>query len=703
MTIPVFRDQKIVGVVGVANKATDYDDTDVRQLTLMMDSVWKIVERQQAEETAKAENAKLSAMISGMDEGIVFANADNVVVEINEYLCRFTGRTREEIIGRRIEDLHHGPVLEKVLAQIDRFRTTPDAPPLVLQRPLGHAEVILRMQPIYRDGQYDGVLLNVVDVTELVRARQQAEDASRAKSFFLANMSHEIRTPMTAIMGYTDLLADDGLTPNERDGYLSVIHRNGHHLLSLINDMLDLSKIEAGKMSIELARCNLPSVVADVASIMRVRADERAITLAVEYLGPVPTTILTDADRLRQALVNLVGNAIKFTETGGVRIVVSLLKEGLDGQPVVQMQVIDTGIGIAPETVQKLFEPFEQADVTTSRRYGGTGLGLAITRRIATLLGGTVSVETQLGKGSTFTLVVPTGPLDGVPMVEDPAEAMQRYHDPQPDRTVIQRQALDRVRVLLVEDGMDNQRLISTVLRKAGATVDIAENGHIAVRRAENGCYDVVLMDMQMPVMDGFEATRILRGKGVSAPILALTAHAMATDRQRCLDAGCDEHLTKPIDRVAMIEAIRRHVDTAVAKRVNEDLLAPAASGAGQPISPVSPTGAEDMIFSSFAQDNDLVNLVEAFIAGLPQQMRVMRNQLAAGLFEELRRAAHQLKGAGGGYGYPTLTDAAASLENAARADDAGMATAALAELSRRCDAAIRGHIHGTMFRGDVR
>ncbi len=406
--------------------------------------------------------------------------------------------------------------------------------------------------------------------SELTQAKKQAEMATVAKSEFLANMSHEIRTPMTAILGYADMVREsidcchecprwaECAVRSENDQNLGIICRNGEHLLGLINNILDLSKIEAGGMLVEAAPCSPTDVVADVASIMRVRADERRVELAVEFGGQLPETIQTDEGRLRQALVNLVGNAVKFTEQGAVRIVTNFLPAWHDSQPALTIQVIDTGIGISQEKIPSLFQPFVQADTSTARRYGGTGLGLAITHRIVELLGGELNVESALGKGSTFTLTVPTGSLEHVRMLRDPAEAVEgrRTHA----RNTSAQVDLTGVRVLLAEDGPDNQRLIVALLRKAGAEVETAENGRIAVEKATAAGvarFDVILMDMQMPEMDGYEATGVLRGKGLTCPIIALTAHAMSSDREKCLAAGCDDYLTKPIDRGRLTRTVK--------------------------------------------------------------------------------------------------------------------------------------------------
>ncbi|MCX7424874.1 MAG: CHASE domain-containing protein [Planctomycetia bacterium] len=454
----------------------------------------------EAKQTMERENAKLSAMISGMEEGIVFADADHVIVEINDYFCRFVGRSREEILGKRIEDIHQGDVLSRILPVIDRFRKQVDSSPFVLQRALGGAEVILRVQPVYRNGAYDGVLLNVIDVSELVKARQAAEAANVAKSQFLASMSHEIRTPMTAILGYAELLMDPALSTSSRNNYATTICRSGEHLLGLINDILDLSKIEAGKMSLDVGRCSLVPLLADVASIVRPRAQEHGVSFLLEYPGEIPETILTDSARLRQAIINLAGNAVKFTQRGSVRVVASFLADWRGDQPAIRIDVIDTGIGIRDEVIPHLFQPFHQGDASTSKKFGGTGLGLAISRHIAHLLGGELTVASVWGEGSTFTLIVPTGSLEGVPVLEHPVEAegdtgVQVWQTAAED--------LKGVRVLLAEDGYDNQRLIKTILVRAGAEVQTADNGRVAVEKAKAEPFDVILMDVNMPEMDG--------------------------------------------------------------------------------------------------------------------------------------------------------------------------------------------------------
>ncbi len=399
--------------------------------------------------------------------------------------------------------------------------------------------------------------------SELEAALQRAEAASRAKSDFLANMSHEIRTPMTAILGYADLLGESQQSEEERGASIATIRRSGEHLMAILNDILDLSKIEAGRFSVKRERCNVLQVVADVVSLLRPRASALGLTLSVEFPDPIPRFILSDAQRLRQILMNLVGNSIKFTERGGVTLRFAVIK-GADGAPMLRAQIMDTGIGIAPEQLAKLFRPFTQADETSTRRHGGTGLGLVISRRLAELLGGDITAESAPGAGSTFTVTVATGPIEEADLVYQPSEALVSVEQAAQDAPVAVVHLTGRV--LLVEDGPDNQRLIGHHLRKAGGTVTVMENGLKGMEealRAERAGepYDVVLMDMQMPVMDGYTAATTLRNNGYGRPIIALTAHAMSGDAEKCLAAGCDAYATKPIDRVMLLTVCSEWVE----------------------------------------------------------------------------------------------------------------------------------------------
>ncbi len=399
---------------------------------------------------------------------------------------------------------------------------------------------------------------------------EQAGQASIAKSEFLANMSHEIRTPMTAILGFAGAALDGcpgqcNFGAGEHREHLRTIVRNGEYLLNLINGILDLSKVEAGKLEVERISCSPSLMVAEVESLVRVRGTAKGLELRTAFEGPIPEAIPSDPTRLRQILINMVGNAVKFTETGHVSLITRLGKLP-DGESALEFDVVDTGLGMTDEQAARLFQPFSQADTSTTRKFGGTGLGLAVSKRLAEALGGDIRlVKTAPGMGSVFRLIIPAGLLDGVRMLDRTERTRQLGPEKQPATT--RRTTLPDCRVLLAEDGVDNQRLIGHLLKKAGAQVTIFENGRLAaeaalaVRDAGNP-FDAVLMDMQMPVMDGYEATALLRRQGYTGPIIALTAHAMGDDRQKCLDAGCDDYLSKPMTSEELFGIIARHVKT---------------------------------------------------------------------------------------------------------------------------------------------
>lgn len=382
----------------------------------------------------------------------------------------------------------------------------------------------------------------------LETAKATAEAAADAKSNFLANMSHEIRTPMISILGYTDLLADPTVDKAAHDEYLNTVQVNGRHLLSILDDILDITRIESGNVSIKASDCSLKNIVNDVYEMVKLRANEKALSVSIEHSPETPETICSDETRIRQILLNLASNAVKFTEKGSIEISTHLEKSPGAEQANLQVRVKDTGIGIVLSDQATLFDSFTQADTSSTREYGGTGLGLSISRRLAMMLGGDIQVESTHGEGSAFTFTLPIAAPSNAPVKSSAPEQAKGS-------------ALNG-RILLAEDFIPTQRLIAALLRKAGATVDVANNGKEAVEFTNEATdnsqpYDLIIMDMQMPVLDGFRAAERIRTMGHAGPIIALTAHASKEDREKCLRAGCTEYAAKPIDRRRLIKMCR--------------------------------------------------------------------------------------------------------------------------------------------------
>jgi PAS domain S-box-containing protein len=513
-----------------------------------------ITQQRLAEERIEQESAKLSAMISGMEEGVVFADADDVIIEVNPYFLNFVNKSKEDIVGKTLWDVHKPDIARRIKKLITGFKKTPDSPAETMQRTINSRVVELRIQPIYRLGQYSGVLLNVIDITALVKAKEKATAASEAKSGFLANMSHEIRTPMNAIIGFSDILASENLNDDQRK-YIEAIQNSGHVLMQLINDILDLSKIEAKKLKVELVECPLGEVVESVDSLLRPNALKKNLQFQVLQCDSLPAKIQTDPVRLKQCLINLANNAIKFTEEGHVYVNVSL-EYKKDGKPYVRFDVEDTGIGIDSEKQRHIFEPFVQAEPGTTRKFGGTGLGLAITRQLATLLGGELSLTSTPEKGSVFTLTIPVGiEFKGQPAFDKYESVLLiEEQDDEPDFPRF------LAKVLIAEDNTANQMLLKILLEKSGCTVVIVSDGATAVKKAKSEQFDLIIMDMHMPNMNGYDATRNLRKNGIKIPVIACTAYAMAGDEQKCIDAGCDDYISKPINVNKLFQILNKYL-----------------------------------------------------------------------------------------------------------------------------------------------
>ena len=421
---------------------------------------------------------------------------------------------------------------------------------------------------------------------DLQRAREKAEAAATSMSLFLANMSHEIRTPMTAILGFAEVLSEEQANPADQSFAVGAIRRSSEDLLTIINDILDLSKIEAGGMGVEIVSCAPLSTIQDAVALMQAQALAGGLELFMELKAPVPEMIETDPTRLSQILINLIGNAIKFTEHGGIKVVVDLTKEKLepridqdssDAPPAdirLRIQVMDTGIGINDAQRNRLFQRFTQADPSTTRRFGGTGLGLTISRHFSRMLGGNITSTSEVGLGSVFTVEIGignAGPHEMVSILPPYPHEKVNLKLKNGAASNNPKQSKKEITVLVAEDGEDNQRLIVHHLSRAGMKVIVANNGLEAVDLAvaaqkQSSAPDVILMDMQMPIMDGYEATLKLRELGWRGAIVAITAHAMTGDRERCTQAGCDDYLTKPINSKALIQTVQKFAQIAADK-----------------------------------------------------------------------------------------------------------------------------------------
>jgi PAS domain S-box-containing protein len=513
--------------------------------------------------------------LNNLTEGLLILDTRGRIVLANQAFEQIVGRKDDRLLGKKAEKLFKWTMDDR-RTEIVNYPWTESAETgqhitdriLILHLPANNRqesrEVIFKVNcspVIAESANGTGVLVSFENVTELEMSKQAAQSANQAKSDFLANMSHEIRTPMNAILGFTDWL-QRGLA-NDKDEeleYLSTIHASGKHLMELINDILDLSKIEAGKMEIEKLRCSPFKIIHDVTSILRVRAEDKGIELLVEYESDLPTTIETDDVRLRQVVTNLVGNAIKFTSEGHVTVSSKLIRQ--TGRPALEIRISDSGIGMTPEQIQKIFNPFEQADTSVTRKFGGTGLGLAISKRIVNALGGDIVVTSEPGKGSVFAFTIEIGGIDNETMINYATFKASMFEQ----RRVAKSSAnikLPPSKILVVDDGSANRRLITLVLERAGCVIEQAENGQIGVDKALAGNFDLVLMDMQMPVMDGYQATRLLRERGFNEPILALTANAMTGDQEKCYAAGCVGFIAKPVDIDQLIETLEGYLGKA--------------------------------------------------------------------------------------------------------------------------------------------
>ena len=559
LSIPVTRHERIVAVVGVGNKGLPYTEDDIVQLRLFIDGLWNIAERQRAEERIRVSEDKYRTLVETTNDGIWELDTEIRFTYLSPSFRDLTGYAPEELLGQ--SPLVFVPKYDAERAA-EKFCSL-----MAVRQPFtGLRHEIIRSNgtlctvevngvPVYSaDGAFQGLRGITRDISERIRyeqelelAREAADVANRAKSEFLANMSHEIRTPMAAIIGLSDLTLGTELAPVQRD-YLEKITTSAHSLLGIINDILDLSKVEAGKLSLEPVDFPLALSLAKVADIISGQVQAKGLEYRVTLASDLPLYLHGDPLRLEQVLLNLLANAVKFTPEGRIGLAIAVVETTAE-KLLLEFRVSDTGIGLSPKQCETIFEPFSQAESSTTRRYGGSGLGLSICQRLVTLMGGCVMVKSEPERGSVFSFTIGFQPASA-----------GKEQAPAPEKNDLQ--VIKGARVLLVEDHPINQQIARAQLIRAGLLVTVASNGLEAVKLTLPGVkpFDLVLMDIQMPEMDGYDATRLIRQQWSSEelPIIAMTAYALAEERQKCLDVGMNDHLAKPIDTAELHAALCR-------------------------------------------------------------------------------------------------------------------------------------------------
>lgn len=673
-------------------------------------------ERTTALNQVREETRQLALVAASTDNAVIITDRAGRITWVNRSFTRISGYSMDQVLGKKPGSFLQGPDTDP--QTVARIRRAIAARESITDEILNYSVtgepywMAIEIQPIHDDeDRLTHFIAIQSDITaekalkhELAQAKENAESANKAKSQFIANMSHEIRTPLTGIIGFADLLAnkqqiDDAM----RKDWAKTILSSSRHLQTLLNDVLDISKIEAGKLEIEKLPINPHDIISEIASIFCVNATNKGLSLEVACPNPLPETIHTDPTRLRQALSNLVGNAIKFTDAGSIRIEADIVKHAIEPRELLRIDVVDTGPGMSSGEVDKLFQCFAQADISVTRKYGGTGLGLAISKHLANALGGDLTVESRRGFGSRFMLTIDPGNIESVPRVRgseshtDPA-LIQKHIDQRADQSHPEDQddepaandtsQSDRPQILLADDGPTNRKFISIALGEAGYTVTAVENGKLALETllADPERYDLVLMDMQMPEMDGYEATQAIREAGIQTPIVALTASVLKGDRERCLQAGCQDYLSKPIEPNQLLRDIERILnDKKPAQADHPDALIKTDSDR----QPGSTDGPIRSNLSDDVPDHD--ELIEFFASELETHLDTARSALEQSDAAALSSIAHKIVGSGAMMGYKCLTDPAVALKDAADEHALEQAAACLKELQSLCERIQKG------------
>jgi len=655
----------------------------------------------ESEKTLREQYYFLEELIDAIPISVFHIDTQGVYLGCNEAYAQFLGREKADIVGKNPYDLFEPELARKYQQRDILLFHQPGIQTYETEMPHadGSEHNVFVSKATFTDtaGTITGLVGAVIDITErkqaekeLQKAKEQAEQvkteveevnrqlessieranfmaqeamvANKSKSEFLANMSHEIRTPMNAIVGFSDILKQEKLTDEQKE-YVNIIWDSSKNLLALINDILDFSKIEAGKLDTEMIDCPLENLLDSINSMLGPSAKNKGLAFAIQRRSKLPVKMRTDLVRLRQCLVNLINNAIKFTEKGHVYLGVSSQTD--NGQSYIRFEVEDTGIGILREKQNIIFESFSQVDNTMTRKYGGSGLGLSITKRLAEILGGGLTVQSELGRGSVFTLLIPAG-------VEVAFEAL-RTEDSQDDstkKTIKDPSIKISGRVLVAEDNLTNQKLLEIVLKKMDLRVEVAGDGQKAVEKATTQSFDLILMDMQMPSMNGYEATKVLRSQGLTMPIVALTAHAMKEDEKKCLAAGCDEYLSKPIDREKLCHILVQYLSSPKDNAVADDSGQDSGPAAPYPIGKAKLPIEWEKLSELCEDEKCMEELSRTVREDVPLYMENILKAIGENDFSNLVFYAHRAKGAATTMGAKELADKITILEQAGQAKD---------------------------------